>query len=118
MLGPFTTDQLNETINLDVGPHLPPGAFIRWRYDVKNPQVKYNDAAEQWSYTGDAVVQRWSKFHRTDKPCKNANHRSRFIYNDEVLDDVPFPIHDINRNRYRLCDYCFFGGPASTIAQL
>ena len=68
--------------------------------------------------TGDRVVERWSKFHRTDKPCKSANHRSRFTYSDEVLDDLPFPIDDIDGNRYRLCDYCFFGGPASTIAKL
>ncbi|MDP9292409.1 MAG: hypothetical protein M3O82_08615, partial [Verrucomicrobiota bacterium] len=118
VLGPFTTELLNETIRLEVGPFLPHGAFVRWRYDVKNPQIKYDGAAEHWSYTGDQVVQRWSKFHRTDKPCKNANHRSRFTYSDEVLDDLPFPINDIGGNRYRLCDYCFFGGPASTIAKL
>ena len=118
VLGPFTTEVLNETINLDVGTRLAHGAFVRWRYYVKNPQIRFNAAAEQWSYTGDALVERWSKFHRTDKPCKNATHRSRFVYNDEVLDDLPFPINDINGNRYRLCDYCFFGGPASTIARL
>jgi hypothetical protein len=117
-LGPFTTELLNETIRLEVGPFLPDGAFVRWRYYVKNPQIKYDGSAEQWSYTGDRIVERWSKFHRTDKPCKNANHRSRFIYSDEVLDDLPFPINDIGGNRYRLCDYCFFDGPASTISKL
>ncbi|HZR06815.1 MAG TPA: hypothetical protein VFA61_13395 [Candidatus Udaeobacter sp.] len=118
VLGPFTTELLNETIHLEVGSFLPQGAFVRWHYYVKNPQIKYDGAAEQWLYTGDQVVERWSKFHRTDKPCKNANHRSRFIYFDEVLDDLPFPINDIAGNRYRLCDYCFFDGPASTIAKL
>jgi hypothetical protein len=118
VLGPFTTELLNETIRLEVGPFLPKGAFVRWRYDVKNPQIKYDGAAEHWSYIGDRVVQRWSKFHRTDKPCQNANDRSRFTYSDEVLDDLPFPINDIGGNRYRLCDYCFFGGPASTVARL
>jgi hypothetical protein len=118
VLGPFTTELLNETIRLEIGPHLPAGAFVRWRYDVKNPQIKYDQAAEHWSYTGDRVVQRWSKFHRADKPCKNATHRSRYTYSDEVLDDLPFPIVDMDGNRYRLCDYCFFGGPASTIAKL
>jgi hypothetical protein len=118
VVGPFTTELLNETIRLEVGPFLKDGAFVRWRYYVKNPQIKYDDTAEHWSYTGDRVVERWSKFHRTDKPCKNANHRSRFAYSDDVLDDLPFPINDIGNNRYRLCDYCFFGGPASTIAKL
>ncbi len=117
-LGPFATELLNETIRLEVGPFLPHGAFVRWRYDVKNPQIKFDGAAQHWSYTGDRVVQRWSKFHRTDKPCKNAHHRSRFIYSTEVLDDLPFPVNDISGNRYRLCDYCFFGGPGSTIAAL
>ena len=32
---------------------------------------------------------------------------TRFIYSDEVLDDLPFPINHIAGNRYRLCDYCF-----------
>ena len=105
VLGPFTTELLNETIRLEIGQSLPDGAFVRWRYHVKNPQIKYDDTAERWSYTGDRVVERWSKFHRTDKPCKSANHRSRFTYSDEVLDDLPFPINDIDGNRYRLCDY-------------
>jgi hypothetical protein len=118
VLGPFTTELLNETIRLEIGPSLSDGAFVRWRYHVKNPQIKYDDTAERWSYTGDRLVERWSKFHRTDKPCQSANHRSRFTYSDEVLDDLPFPINDIDGNRYRLCDYCFFGGPASIIAKL
>jgi hypothetical protein len=64
------------------------------------------------------VVRRWSKFHRTDKPCTKAQHRSRYTYSSEVLGDLPFPIFDMNGNRYRLCDYCFFGGPASKISHL
>jgi len=107
-----------ETIRLEVGPFLPHGAFVRWRYDVKNPQIGYDEAAQDWRYNGDLVVKRWSKFHRADKPCKNANRRSRYTYSDEALDDLPFPISDIGGNRNRLCDYCFFGGPASTIAKL
>ena len=118
VLGPFTNELLNETIRLDVLAGLDDGAFVRWRYYVKNPQIKYDGRAEQWLYTGDSVVERWSKFHRTDKPCQNVKHRSRYASNDELLDDLPFPIRDMNGNRYRLCDYCFFGGPASTIAAL
>ena len=101
-----------------MGPPLDAGVFVRWRYDVKNPQIRYTGDPQRWSYTGDRVVAHWSKIHRIDKPCRNATHRSRYVYNDEVHDDLPFPIHDINGNRYRLCDYCFFGGPASVIASL
>lgn len=118
VLGPLTTEIMNETIRLQVGPFLGNGVFTRWRYHVRNPQIRYDAASSRWVNTGDRVVERWSKFHRTDKPCKSANRRSRFTYSDEVVDDLPFPISDISGNRYRLCDYCFFGGPASTIAKL
>jgi hypothetical protein len=117
-LGPFVTELLNETFRLDIGPPLAPGAFVRWRYDVKNPQVALNASTEAYSYVGDQVVRRWSKFHRTDKPCRMAREQSRYTYSTEVLDDLPFPIHDMAGNRYRLCDYCFFGGPASSRSSL
>jgi hypothetical protein len=118
VLGPFMTELFNETIRLVVGPPLSPGAYVRWRYDVKNPQIALDTVTDEYSYQGDLVVRRWSKFHRTGDPCRNAQHRSRYTYSDEVLDDLPFPIKDMNGNRYRLCDYCFFGGPASTISTL
>jgi hypothetical protein len=117
-LGPFSTELLNETFKLDIGPPLQPGAFVRWRYDVKNPQVRLNGATDEYSYVGDAVVRRWSKFHRTDQPCNEALDQSRYIYEREVRDELPFPIHDMVGNRYRLCDYCFFDGPGSNSSSL
>ena len=117
-LGPFVSDLVNETIRLEVGPPLQSGAFVRWRYDVKNPVIGLDPATDKYSYRGDRVVRRWSKFHRTDKPCNNAQRRSRYTYSDETLDELPFPIKDMNGNRHRLCDYCFFDGPASSIASL
>ncbi|HEY7249125.1 MAG TPA: hypothetical protein VIG37_01410 [Methylomirabilota bacterium] len=117
-LGPFATELLNETIRLQLGAPLAPGAFVRWRYDVKNPQIALDDVTDQYAYRGDLVVRRWSKFHRADKPCQNAQHRSRYVYSDEVRHDLPFPIEDMDGNRYRLCDYCFFGGPGSTVSSL
>ena len=117
-LGPFITDLLNETLKLDIGPPIQPGAFVRWRYDVKNPQISLDLQTDEYSYVGDAVARRWSKFHRTDKPCNMALEQSRYTYEREVRDDLPFPIHDMVGNRYRLCDYCFFGGPASNSSSL
>ncbi len=117
-LGPFVTELLNETFKLDIGPPVQPGAFVRWRYQVRNPQIAYDDRTDEYVYKGEAQRQRWSKFHRRDKPCKMALEESHFTYSHEVLDDLPFPIHDIVGNRYRLCDYCFFGGPASNSASL
>jgi hypothetical protein len=117
-LGLFVTDLLNETIRLDIGPTLHPGAFIRWRYDVKTPTITHDAVDNEYAYMGDRVVRRWSKFHRADKPCNHAKDPSRYVYDDDVLDDLPFPIHDMKGNRYRLCDYCFFGGPASNVSRL
>jgi len=117
-LGPFMTELLNQTIRLTVGPPLANGVFVKWTYQVKNPQFKFDDVANQWRTTGDRTIQRWSKIHRVDKPCKNANHRSRFTPTVEFFDDLPFPVADIAANRKRLCPYCFFGGTASTVAAL
>jgi hypothetical protein len=117
-LGPFVTDLFNQTIRLTVGPPLPAGAFVRWTYQVKNPQLRFNVAGNQWQYLGDKRIPRWSKIHRADKPCKNANHRSRFTPAVEFLNALPFPVAEIAANRKRLCPYCFFGGPASTVASL
>jgi hypothetical protein len=117
-LGPFVTELHNETFKLDIGPPIQPGAFMRWRYDVKNPQVKLEAATDQYWYVGDAVVRRWSKFHRTDRPCNSVDDKSRYTYETDIVDDLPFPIHDMVGNRHRLCDYCFFGGPASNSASL
>lgn len=116
-LGAQVTDVLNETLALTIGPPTPPRAYARWRYDVKNPQVAL-DADETYRYTGELVVRRWSALHRTDRPCANANRRSRFVYEDETFDTLPFPLASILENRSRLCDYCFYGGPGKLLPRL
>ena len=103
---------MNEGVNLTVREPLPPGAYKRWWYDVKNPQVQYDAKSDRFSYAGEAVQHRHSNWHRTDKPCKNAAKSSRYTYLDEVLDTLPFHVRDIALHRAELCDYCFYGGPA------
>ena len=117
-LGPFMTEILNQTVRLTVGPALAKGVFVAWSYEVKVPQFTFDYAADQWRFVEFRTVKRRSVFHRVDKPCQNANHRSRFSPAEVFLDDLPFPVSAILTNRTRLCDYCFFGGPASTIASL
>ena len=112
VLGPEITDLVNEGVNLTVREPLPPGAYKRWWYDVKNPQVQYDATNDQFVYAGEAVQHRHSNWHRTDKPCKNAAKSSRYSYLDEVLDTLPFHVRDIALHRAELCDYCFYGGPA------
>ena len=118
-LGPFITDLFNDTIRMTVGPALPHNAYIRWTYQVKNPQFRLAGSTDpQWSFIGQSTIQRHSKIHRLDHPCRNANHRSRFTPDQQFWETLPFPVADINTHRDSLCDYCFFGGPGSTIASL
>ena len=118
MLGPSATELLNQTIRLDVGLPLEPDTYVRWRYEVSNPQIAFDDEAKTYSYLGDAGVRRWSKIHRTDKPCRSVSRRSHWLVSFESFDELPFPIHTISDNRDRLCDYCFFGGPGSVRSSL
>jgi hypothetical protein len=120
-LGPLTNDLFNETIRMTVGPALPHNAYIRWTYQVKNPQFQFIDTdntVAEWHFMGQSTIQKHSKIHRLDKPCRNANHRSRFSPTEQFWEMLPFPVAKINAHRESLCDYCFFGGPASTIASL
>ncbi len=109
-LGPQITDFLNDGITLAIGGPLRPGAYVRWRYDVKNPQVGFNGTS--YAYLGEEVVSRHSNIHRTDKPCAMEAKRSRYLYELDVLDALPFSVSDIALHRSQLCDYCFYGGPA------
>lgn len=120
-LGPLTNDLFNETLRMTVGPALPHNAYIRWTYQVKNPQFQFIDTdntVAEWHFMGQSTIQKHSKIHRLDKPCRNANHRSRFSPTEQFWETLPFPVAKINAHRESLCDYCFFGGPASTIASL
>lgn len=110
VLGAQITDFLNDAIRLVIGPARRPGAYVRWYYDVKNPQVTFDGAAG--AYAGEAVAKRHSNYHRTDKPCANEARRSRYTYQVETLDSLPFPVTDIALHRAELCDYCFYGGPS------
>lgn len=111
-IGSEITETLSDHISLEVGPPLPSGAYVRWRYDVKNPQLQFDQTNQVWIYTGGAVVRRWSNLHRTDHPCQNASRHSRYEYEIDTLDTLPFPVAEIDSYRSVLCDYCFYGGPA------
>jgi hypothetical protein len=111
-LGPDTTDFVNEGIRLDIRGALPQGAYVRWRYEVKNPQVLFDDPTRAWAYRGDEIVKRHSNLHSTEFPCANAQRISRYAGEIERLDALPFAVGDIELHRSELCDYCFYGGPA------
>jgi hypothetical protein len=111
-LGPTVTELASESLDvLRRGP-LPPGAYIRWRSQVKNPQVTVNEATDTWAYVGDAQVRRWSEWHRTDAPCRAVAAPNRYRFDHETVDRLPFPLRLLENHRKGLCPYCFFGGPA------
>ncbi len=110
-LGAEITDLLNDAITLEMRGALPPAAYAHWYYDVKNPQVVFDADADSYAYTGDAVVRRHSRIHRTDRPCAMEPKHSRYVYTYNLLNDLPFPVVDIEKHRALLCDYCFYGGP-------
>ena len=118
-LGPTITDLLNDGITLEIGGPLAPGTFIRWSYQVANPQIFFDEQRQDWVYTKDAQVKRHSRLHRTDaKHCRFYDKQSRYGGQAETFDQLPFPVRDITLNRYQLCDYCFFGGPDKLRAAL
>jgi hypothetical protein len=110
-LGPQISEILNDGITLEIRGPLAPGAYARWRYDVKNPHVAFDVVNDTYAYAGELLRHRQSRFHRTDRPCAMANKQSRYAYHTDVLDALPFPVSDITAHRFQLCDYCFFGGP-------
>ena len=111
-LGPEVEEVVNDGIPLQIRGPLLPGAYVRWRYDVKNPQVHLDEENDTYAYVGESTVRRWSNLHRTDAPCQMAAKISRFVYQLDTLDTLPFALHTILNHRAELCDYCFYGGPA------
>jgi hypothetical protein len=100
------------TAELHIGAPLPSHPFVRWRYDVKNPQVRFFPPPNgEPKLVAEALHHRWSKIHRIDRPCLNASHRSRYRFEEHAMNVLPFPLTDIEAKRGLLCDYCFFGGP-------
>lgn len=111
-LGTNVTEFGIESVNVQMRGPLPSGAYIRWRSQVRNPQVAFDVATDTWTYRGEAQVRRWSEWHRTDAPCRAVNAPSRYRFDSEVADRLPFPLRLLENHRKGLCPYCFYGGPA------
>ena len=112
-LGAQITDLVNDDIRLTIR-QAPAGtgAYVRWSYEVKNPQVAFDEVNNEWRFAGDRRVKRHSNIHRTDDAhCQNAFKPSRYAPQRDLLDALPFPLADVTLHRSQLCDYCFFGSP-------
>ncbi|MCB0553458.1 MAG: hypothetical protein KDD02_07890 [Phaeodactylibacter sp.] len=110
-LGPNVTDLGTTSLNIHMRGPLPPAAYVRWRSEVRNPQIAIDEATETWTYQGEVRVRRWSKWHRTDAPCRAVNATNRFRFDLETACRLPFLLIFLEKNRKHLCPYCFYGGP-------
>jgi hypothetical protein len=112
-LGAQITDLVNDNIKLTIRPApAGKGAYVRWFYEVKNPQVSFDVPNDEWRFDGDLRVKRHSNIHRTDDArCENALKSSRYASQPELLDALPFQLADVTLHRSQLCDYCFYGSP-------
>lgn len=117
-MGADVTELGIESVNLQMRPVLPPRAYVRWRWQGKNPQVAVDEATDTWTYRGQRRVDRYSEWHRTDEPCRAVEARARYRYQVEEADRLPFPLRTLENHRKGLCPYCFFGGPAGRNASL
>jgi hypothetical protein len=110
-LGATVTELGTESLNVHMRGPLPQPAYVRWRSQVSNPQIRVDEATDTWTYHGEAQINRWSEWHRTDAPCRAVNAPSRYRYGVEEADRLPFSLRVLEKHRKGLCPYCFYGGP-------
>jgi hypothetical protein len=116
--GPLVSDLATPSVNLHVRSALAPGGYVRWRWKAETPQMVVNEETDAWSYLGKRMTFRYSEWHRTDEPCQAVNANSRYRYEVESADRLPFSLRYLENHRKGLCPYCFFGGPAGLNARL
>ena len=80
---------------------------VKERIDRRHPFVFW----EGWA----AGQAKRSTIHRTALPGRclmvwRASRNAAFTY----LDELPFPLEELNQHRDQICEYCFFGGPDKT----
>jgi hypothetical protein len=117
-LGLAVTELGTQSVNVHMRSSLPPGAYVRWRWQGSNPQLRVVEATDTWYYAGDIRVNRWSEWHRTDQPCLAVNAEERFRYDLETANRLPFSLRLLENHRKGICPYCFYGGPAGVNANL
>ncbi|HEY3272534.1 MAG TPA: hypothetical protein VGJ92_02155 [Methanocella sp.] len=129
-LGPDATDYFNGNLYVPIIDRLDRShRFVRWNHYVLEPIVKVEESGSK-TVLGYELQYRQSKIHRTDFPgrCLMVSRYSitkpfidpsrNVIVSGTIretelvyLDDLPFQVADLVKNRRAVCDYCFFGGP-------
>jgi hypothetical protein len=91
--------------------------YVSWVRASVVPAVT-SEADGSLTTHGLTTIRRPSKIHRTDVPAGclfvTPQGKSSGPPDYTYLDALPFPMTEISRNRHRLCDYCFYGGPTNT----
>ena len=98
--------------------------YVRWTHRVTVPNVEIEANGSRTILGWHEIVRR-SRIHRTDSRtrCRMVAQYSPRVdvssSDDEAIeyfDALPFVPAELGRNRHRVCDYCFFGGPTRTVA--
>lgn len=136
VLGAVTEEIFNSSLSLSIVDTLDRShPFVRWRHWVFAPIVKVEPNGSH-TLSGMRLSWRNSRIHRTDVPgrCQMVSKYSLHYPGPpftefghwapaiptpapemEYLDTLPFDREDLIKNREKLCDYCFFGGPTKTM---
>lgn len=109
--GTRVTEISNVFLLVIIRESLQPNAYVRWRSSVKNPQIGFDAANDTWVYKGESTVNRWSEWHRLDRPCRAVDAANRYRYGYEIANRLPFSLDKIEIMRKGLCPYCFYGSP-------
>ena len=117
-LGGPSFDYLNTTKTIHISDRLDRShPYVHWHHNIPTPEVVNGkqicggNCAAGWRQNS-----RQSVIHRTDFPgrCRFAAAYSTSVKQLDYLDDLPFPVADLDANRDQVCDYCFYGGPTRT----
>jgi hypothetical protein len=117
-LGANVTELGTESVDVHLRGSLPPAAYLTWRTGRPRPRVTVSEATDEWLYLGETTGLEWSKWHRTDAPCRAVNARSRSRFDIMTADRLPFSLRLLEDRRGDLCPYCFYGGPAGVNSKL
>jgi hypothetical protein len=117
-LGANVTELGTESVDVHLRGPLPPAAYVCWRTGRPRPRVMVSETTDEWLYLGETTALEWSKWHRTDVPCRAVNARARSRFDVTTADRLPFSLRLLENRRAHVCLYCFYGGPAGVNSRL
>ena len=117
-LGADVTELGTESVDVHLRGPLPPAAYVYWRTGRPRPRVAVSETTDEWLYLGETTALEWSKWHRTDVPCRAVHASARSRFDVMTANRLPFSLRLLENRRPHLCPYCFYGGPAGVNSRL